>query len=246
MSPATAFDRVAESYDEVWTSTPTGQAQRALVWRNTDGLFHTGERMLDIGCGTGADAAHFSERGIVVHAIDCSPTMVQKARSHGGLSASVMRAEDIGAIGEVFDGAISNFGALNCVTDLAGIAQGLAGVLRPGGFVAICVIGRFCLWETLYYTCRLRFEKAFRRMRGTAPSTLGIEVRYPRVDELASAFSPEFALRRWIGIGLLVPPSYVRLPAALVRLFGLLDRGMAHLPLARAMADHRLMIFERQ
>jgi ubiquinone/menaquinone biosynthesis C-methylase UbiE len=171
--PAPPFDRLAARYDQLWTRTPTGSAQRGLVWRNLDGLFHPGERLLDIGCGTGADAAHFSARGIAVHATDCSPAMVDAARRRGGFTASVLRAEEIAEAGEIYDGAISNFGALNCVGDLAAVARSLARVVRPGGRVAICTIGRFCAWETLYYASRLRFRKAFRRLRGNAPSSLG-------------------------------------------------------------------------
>src|ERR1017187_9247592 len=245
-SPAAAFDRVAARYDELWTTTAAGHDQRALVWRHVDSLFQPGESLLDIGCGTGADAAHFTARGIAVHATDCSPAMVQAARRRGEFTASVLRAEDAGAIGEIFDGAISNFGALNCVADLAQVARGFAGVVRPGGRIAICTIGRFCLWETLYYGARLQFGKAFRRVRGSAASAMGIVVNYPTVSQLASAFAPEFTMRRWVGIGLLVPPSYVRLPDPLGRLLGLLDRALAHLPLLRAMADHRLLILVRK
>jgi ubiquinone/menaquinone biosynthesis C-methylase UbiE len=246
MTPAAAFDRVAARYDELWTRTATGSAQRGLVWRNVDSLFHPGERVLDIGCGTGADAAHFSERGIAIHATDCSPAMVQAARQRGGFSASVRRAEEIAVIGETYDGAFSNFGAVNCVDDLPAVARGLARVVRPGGPVAICTIGRFCAWETLYYTGRFQFDKAFRRLRGSAPSSLGIAVQYPPVAALAAAFAPEFALQRWMGIGLLVPPSYVPLPAWLVRIFGVFDRLLARLPLLRALADHRLLILVRK
>jgi ubiquinone/menaquinone biosynthesis C-methylase UbiE len=237
VTPAAAFDGIASRYDELWTSIPAGRAQRELVWRNVDGLFLRGERLLDIGCGTGADAAHFSARGLAVHATDCSPAMVQAARRRGGFQAAVLRAEDIGGIGEVFDGAISNFGALNCVADLGAVARSIASVVRPGGAVAICTIGRLCLWEMLFHPLR--------RLGGSAATTMGITVRYPTVSQLASAFAPEFTLRRWMGIGLLVPPSYVRLPGPLVRLCGLLDRALARLPLLRALADHRLLILVR-
>jgi len=244
--PTTPFDRLAAHYDELWTHTPTGSAQRSLVWRNVDALFHAGERVLDIGCGTGADAAHFSARGIAVHATDSSPAMVDAARRRGGFSASVLRAEEIAEAGEIYDGAISNFGALNCVGDLSAVARALARVVRPGGRVALCTIGRFCAWETLYYAGRFQFRKALRRLRGSASSSLGIAVHYPTVAALAAAFAPEFTLRRWMGIGLLVPPSYVPLPPRLVRIFGLLDRTLARLPFLRAMADHRLLILVRK
>ena len=70
------FDRIATRYDALWTTTAIGRAQRNLVWRDMDALFHPGERILDIGCGTGEDAAHFAARGVTVYATDASPAMV--------------------------------------------------------------------------------------------------------------------------------------------------------------------------
>ena len=129
--------------------------------------------------------------------------------------------------------------------DLPAVACGLARVVRPGGRIAICTIGRFCAWESVYYACRLQFRKAFRRLRGSAPSSLGTAF-YPTISQLQSVFAPEFTLLRWSGIGLLVPPSYVRLPDSVVRFCGWLDRELFRLPLLRAMADHRLLILVRK
>jgi ubiquinone/menaquinone biosynthesis C-methylase UbiE len=242
---AIPFDEVAASYDQQWTGTQIGLAQRELVWRHIDRLFRPGDRILDVGCGTGADAAHFTERGLVVHATDPSPRMIHIARRRGGFTVEVRRAEDIATVGETFDGAISNFGALNCVDDVALVARGLASVVRPGGRVAICTIGRFCAWEALYYAARGQFAKAVRRFRGSAPSSLGVTVHYLSVAELRTAFV-DFDLDRWTGIGLFVPPSYVPMPARLVRWCSILDRALARVPLLRAMADHRLLILVRK
>lgn len=242
---AVTFDQVAASYDRQWTDTPIGRAQRGHVWRHIDPLFHPGDRILDVGCGTGADAAHFAERGAAVHATDPSPGMIDVARQRCGFTAEVLRAEEIAAIEETFDGAISNFGALNCVDDVATVARGLAAIVRPGGHVAICTIGRFCAWESLYYAARWQFDKAFRRFRGSAASSLGVTVHYRSVGELRTAFA-DFELQRWTGIGLFVPPSYVGMPGWMVRWCSVLDRTLARVPLLRAMADHRLLIFVRK
>jgi hypothetical protein len=124
------------------------------------------------------------------------------------------------------------------------VARGMGNVVRPGGRVAICTIGRFCLWESVYYAVRGQFGKAFRRLRGSAPSLLGVTVHYPSVAELRSAFA-NFELESWTGIGLFVPPSYVGMPGWLVRWCSVLDRALAPVPLLRAMADHRLLILVR-
>src|SRR6185437_14230829 len=146
MSSAALFDSLAARYDELWTTTAVGRAQRNAVWRAVDGLFRTGDRLLDIGCGTGEDARHFAARGITVHAADASRAMVAQAAARGGFSTQVLAAEQIGMLWpSQFDGAISNFGALNCVTDAAMVARSLGRLVKPGGAVAVCIIGRFCL-----------------------------------------------------------------------------------------------------
>ena len=70
-------------------------------------------------------------------------------------------------------------------------------------------------------------------------------VHYPTVAEFRAAFAPHFELQRWTGIGLLVPPSYVKLPGALVAVLAACDRLLARLPLLRALADHRLFLLVR-
>ena len=244
MSSAAVFDRMAARYDELWTTTAIGRAQRNLVWRDIDPLFQPGERILDIGCGTGEDAEHFAARGVVVYATDASPAMVQVAQARG-VGAVVLSAEDLATIGATFDGAISNFGTLNCVADLPAVAGSLAGLVRPGGRVAICMLGRFCAWETLYYGVRLHW-KAFRRWRGNRVPYQGIVVHYPNTAHFRAAFATDFELQRWTGIGLLVPPSYVKLPASLVGVLAACDRLLARLPLLRALADHRLFLLVRK
>jgi ubiquinone/menaquinone biosynthesis C-methylase UbiE len=244
-APQGTFDGIAANYDAAWTNTAIGRAQRGLVWRRVDPLFRRGQAILDIGCGTGEDAAHFASRGVAVHAIDASPEMIREAARRGGFTTEVARAEEIA--GGSYDGALSNFGALNCVADPAGVARALAAVVRPGGHVAICVIGRFCLWETLYYAARLQFGKAFRRVRsGGVASSMGVRVYYPSIAGLRAAFAGEFRCERWMGIGLLVPPSYVRLPDALVRGLARLDGFLTRVPMLRGMADHRLLILVRK
>jgi len=224
------FDALAATYDERWTNTAIGRAQRDLVWRHLDPLFRSGDRILDFGCGTGEDAAHFAARGIQVHAVDPSAAMVAIAYHRGGFTVG----EAIPS--EQFDGVLSNFGALNCIADLSETARTFARVVRPGGRVAICVMGRFCAWEIPFHPLR--------RLRGRSSSSLG-PVYYPTAGQLATAFAPEFTLRRVAGIGLFVPPSYVVLPKWVVRACAALDRALAHLPVVRALADHRLLIFER-
>jgi ubiquinone/menaquinone biosynthesis C-methylase UbiE len=243
---ATVFDRLAARYDECWTTTPTGRAQRDAVWRAVDPLFCPGQRVLDVGCGTGEDAAHYSARGVTVHAVDASPAMVRAAERRGGFTTEVLSAEELSRMGGIFDGVISNFGALNCVRDLADVAQSMARLTRPGAVAAVCLMGHICLWETLYYLTRLQFRKAFRRWSGSGVAYREMRVYYPSTAAVREAFGEGFELRSWSGTGLCVPPSYVKLPARAVAWLAELDTVLARVPLLRAMADHRLYIMVRK
>ena len=119
-SPRQGFN--AADYDRQWTDTPIGRAQRDLVWHHLDPLFHPGDRILDLGCGTGADAAHFAAR-------------------HGGFTTAVLPAEGIATIDQSFDAAISNFGALNCVADLPPAARDYVSFLAQQIGVPIKLVG---------------------------------------------------------------------------------------------------------
>jgi len=243
---AAVFDALAAQYDSLWSESAIGRRQRAAVWRCVDPLFQEGEHILDVGCGTGVDAVHFITRGLRVSGIDASPGMVAVAAGRG-VSARCLAIEDLGTLRGSFDGAISDFGALNCVADLEPVAASLGRLIRAGGYLAVCLAGRLCAWETLHYLRRGRLRKAFRRWHPAGSrASLGVRVYYPTVRRLARVFGSHFHLVRWCGIGLLVPPSYVAgLAESAVARFAAADRRLAHLPVLRALADHRLLIMRR-
>jgi SAM-dependent methyltransferase len=260
---AAPFDAIAERYDERFTCSKIGQAQRASVWRELEKAFRPRDCVLELGCGTGVDACFLADHGVRVVACDSSSQMIKVAtrRVAEGEKASLvetrlMAAEDIADLrgGEAFDGAFSNFGALNCVEDLPQLARNLAALLKPGATALLCWMGSYCLWEVIWYLGRGDPRKAFRRFRRggvTARLAQGtsIRVHYPSVRSLARTFSPEFQLKSIRGIGVSVPPSYLepwanRFP----HLFGLSVR--ADLVLGRcfgfrSLADHVLLEFRR-
>jgi hypothetical protein len=76
-----------------------------------------------------------------------------------------------------------------------------------------------------------------------------VDVYYPTLNTLRSAFLPYFKLRSVRAIGLLVPPSYVeswiRKHSLLLRIFVRLDMFFSRLPLLRTRGDHMLLHFEK-
>jgi ubiquinone/menaquinone biosynthesis C-methylase UbiE len=243
---ASAFDQLASRYDQLWTRSTVGHLQREAVWRHIGGFWKPGQHALDLGCGTGEDALRMAHAGLRVRAIDASPQMVRIARDRG-IDAEVLPIEQCARLDGSFDAILSNFGALNCVEDLESLREPLTRLIRPGGYLLICIIGRFCLWETAWSLLRAQPAKAFRRWRGSVRSSLGIRVFYPSKKHLEAAFQPGFTLNNWRGIGLAVPPSYVTgLSASLLKRLDAFDRRVAHWPFLRAVSDHRLFVFIRK
>jgi ubiquinone/menaquinone biosynthesis C-methylase UbiE len=242
---AAYFDDLASRYDDVWTNSDAGRLQRDAVWRQLDPLVRGGDRILDLGCGTGEDAVHFEALGGQVLALDVSPEMVRIARDKG-VNARVSRIEDIHKFAVAFDMILSNFGGLNCVQDLSALRETLARLVRPQGFLSICVMSRFCLWETAHYTARGSFKKAVRRWSGRATTDSGLSLLYPSSGQVRRALSPAFDLVSDVGVGILVPPSFVgRVPRGLLHTLASVDAHIETSRIGRIIGDHRLLIFRR-
>jgi len=222
LSPAArAFDAIADRFDARFSEWRSVAAQRRAVRAEMARAFPPRSRLIEIGGGTGEDAAWLADRGREVLLTDASPAMVRVAAAKlaGRAQAEPVAAEALGALAASrdaeglarFDGAWSNFAALNCVTDLAPVADGLARLLRPGAPLLIVVFGTFCPGEMLVELFRGRPRNMLRRLSRTpAPAKLGGEhftVRYHRAADIEAAFAPWFVPRGRLGIGVFVPPS---------------------------------------
>ena len=261
---AAPFDAVAARYDETFTLSKVGQAQRAPVWSELAEAFRSGDRVLEVGCGTGTDACFLADRGVRVVACDSSSQMIavatERIRQNGQqdlVQPLLLRAEDIATLptSQLFDGAFSNFGALNCVEDLRQLAQDLAKLLRPGATALLCLMGPVCLWEIIWYLAQGNREKAFRRLKreriaARIADGVFVRVHYPSVRSLAHTFAPEFRLTSFKGIGVAVPPSYLENWAQrhprLLQLCEGADSYLGQCPGVRALADHLLLRFQRK
>lgn len=258
MNLATPFDTIAADYDRSFTSSLIGRRMRAAVWRRLDGTFRPGDRVLELNCGTGEDAVHLAQRGVRVLATDASAGMVAMTRAKielAGLTGPVetqrVPIEDLGRdrVG-IFDGVLSNFGGLNCVGDLSGVARTLAAVLRPGAPTLLCMMGPAVPWEWAWFIARGQPREAFRRLRRGGTQWRGLTIRYPSIGEVQRAFAPHFARRRVTAIGALAPPPYAGEWAARhPRLLAVLDRWerrVETVPPLPWLADHYLIELERR
>jgi SAM-dependent methyltransferase len=259
---ALAFDSVAPVFDSRFGSWSSVAAQRRAVRAALLRAFPAGGHILELGGGTGEDAAFLAERGFDVLLTDPSPAMVEHATSKLaplGARAEIAAGEEmedfaanhLSADGAMFDGAFSNFAPLNCVADLGPVARGLARLLKPGAPAMLVLFGTFCPGEMVTEVLRGRPQLALRRCkRGEVHARLAkreFKVFYHRRATLKRAFAPWFVLEKRLGIGVTVPPSaaepwisnWPRLLGAMQRLDEVLDAPLASL------GDHVLYQFRR-
>lgn len=255
------FDRLAASYDDDFTDSLIGRAQRNQVWKVLQKTFRAYDSILDLNCGTGEDAFFLAAQGISVVGCDASEQMVlrakyrlQKKKEPLPIVFSRLSTERITCLHPPtpFNGVLSNFSGLNCVADLAALATNLVKLTTPGSKLLLCLSTRYCLFEILYYMLRGQPRKAWRRCTGSTQAFIDgapITVYYPTLAQLRSSFAPYFQLRSVRGIGVAVPPSYLenwaqRHPRAL-HLLSRLETAVASLPLLRSTGDHMLLTFVR-
>jgi SAM-dependent methyltransferase len=256
-----AFDLVANDYDGPSGNNEIVQLMRAALRREVIARRPSPARLLDLGCGTGLDAAFFAQRGYDVVATDWSPAMVDRAQARlnqNGLDrrarAGVLGVQELDLLTDGgFDLIYSNLGALNCVPDLRLASGQCARLLRPGGQLVFSVIGRTCPWESAYFSIRGDRSGARRRSSpdavpvGLAGQT--VWTTYFNPGEFFTRFSKEFRLTSYRSLALTLPPPYL---IGIYRRLGpvgpLLDRFdsvFGRLPGLRNLGDHFLMVMTK-
>ena len=107
-----------------------------------------GDRVLDVGCGTGNAALIAARRGASVIGVDPSEALVETARARAeraGLADAVFLAGDacdLPVARDAFDVAVSVFGVIFAPEPEVAVRQ-MLGALRPGGTLVIASwIGR--------------------------------------------------------------------------------------------------------
>ncbi len=257
LAPAVAaFDAIADHFDDRYGAWLSVRAQRRAVRAELLRAFPRSARVIEIGGGTGEDALWLARQGRAVRVTDASPAMVRvasiKLHREGGLEPVVRSAERIGGLGDgPYDGAFSNFAALNCLSDLEPVGHGLATLIRPGGQIVLVLFGRVAAGEMVVQLARRNAGLAFRRLRaGAVHARLGgrdFVVTYHSRRAVERAFAPWFRLTARRGIGVFVPPSaaepWISRHPRLLGVLEQLDRHAAR-PLAM-LGDHVLYRFER-
>lgn len=153
------FNWIAAKYDD-WYQRPVGRMYDMLEQRAVSALLpdpSSGDRLLEVGCGTGHWSAFFAECGFHVTGLDISARMVQIAREKRTRNAKFYQA-DAAAIpfpDHVFD-VVAAITLLEFVPDPRTVLVEMARCVRDGGCIVVGVLNR---WS---------YQGIARKLRGTA------------------------------------------------------------------------------
>jgi SAM-dependent methyltransferase len=220
------------------TANPIALLFRHVVQARLEALFRRGDRVLDLGCGTGEDALMLAARGVRVVGIDASPERIARARekaSERGLGPEdcrfeVLGAENLDAVGSAFDGAYSTFGALGGA-DLPRTGAALAAALRPGAAVVISLLGPWPLPAVI--------RRTLTGMGDPRP------LSYPTLAQARAALGRGLDWTDAYALGVLVPgPDHERWVADHPQAFGILaalERAVRRWPGLRQLGDRTVL-----
>ncbi|GAB5416846.1 MAG: hypothetical protein Crog4KO_17130 [Crocinitomicaceae bacterium] len=250
------FDAAAKTYDDTFTNTCVGEAQREQVWRYVDRHLSKFNNVLEVNCGTGEDAHRWDFRQKDVVATDISPEMLRVAQSKfPELHFKELDVTQIGAYQYNFDTLFSNFGGLNCLSQEA-LRQFFGDVhtkLDSNGHLILVLMGKKCFWERFYFTCKAKLKEVTRRNTDECVKVNldgdAVETWYFSPKDIKQLAAHHFDVVTVKPIGLFVPPSYLA-PAfeKRKRMFSFLkkmDTIFTHSGFSNS-ADHFLVILKKR
>ncbi len=221
---AMAFDSASEEYDFTINQNYINRWIRRRSISELLQMVTPTDLLLEIGCGTGAEAIELSKSVSRIVATDISEKMMEhlrmkiKAKRLGGrITPLKCGAAEISKVLTVVERgkvrvAYSFNGALNCKPSIKDFAAGLSEVLQDDGYLVCSVRNTLCLPEAIAHALVFQFDKVAPRKKQPIMVSVGgmdIPSTYYAPSTFAKFFSPRFVVRKMIGLPAFLPPAYL-------------------------------------
>lgn len=256
---AVPFDHIASTYDSIFSNTAIGQLQRKSVWKYIEKVMGElkGFEMLELHFGSGEDADVFSEQGFNLVATDIGSEMLKLTNKKSeqfsmqdGISSHYLDLENFDGsfFDKKFDLIFSNFGGMNCINpeSLKSLLNKLPMILNPGGRFIGIVMPKFCAWETIYFTLRFQFKKAFRRLTPneviTTVDGINLKTWYYTPGQIKKWSKEKFKVVSVNPVGIILPPAYLetftKFGNGLLMRLNYFERKISNTGLLAGLSDH--------
>lgn len=256
-----SFNKISDSFDEEDKENAILQWMRNSVYEIYLSFFKKGDKLLELNAGTGIDAVYLASKGIKILATDISDEMLGKLKVkivkknlQDLIKIENLSFDETDKISERnFDGAISNFGGLNCINNFENLSGSLGERIKPGGRFIAVVMNSFCPWEIFYYLLKLDPANAFRRFNkeGIEAGLSEFKIRsfYFSPVEFADRFRKYFEIEKIYSHGLFTPPPYMfgiyKKAKPLVKAFMKMDDYTKKIFPLNRIGDHFAIVLKR-
>ncbi len=213
-----AFSKQAQQFDRLNDMNCINSYCRNLIYKTAEKFLVKNDSILELNCGTGIDAIYFSKNHSVT-ATDGALGMVNilrdkiKEEAISNIEVRQLPFENLYQIKDKkYDFIFSNFGGLNCTSQLNNVLKQLPALLNENGKIMLVIMPPVSIWEHLHIFS-LNFKVAFRRWRkdGAAASVENVTFKsyYYSAKYIIKNLQPEMNILHMQGLCNIMPPEFM-------------------------------------